>query len=67
MSELMKKASKEAYNKNVKKKTWYICNVFLTEWEISTHEAIQRVLWMPMRHSNNDVVYILAGVKKIEY
>ena len=31
MSELMKKASKEAYNKNVKKKTWHIYNVFLTE------------------------------------
>ena len=27
-------------------------------------EAIQRLLSMPMRHSNNDVVYIPTGQKK---
>ena len=44
-----------------------ISNVISIKREISTHEAIQRLFSMPMRHSNNDVVYIPTDVKKIEY
>ena len=41
-----------------------IGNVFLTKREVSTHEAIKRVLSLPMRHSNIDVVYVPTGFKK---
>ena len=41
-----------------------IGNVFLTKREVSTHEAVKRVLSLPMRHSNIDVVYIPTGLKK---
>ena len=51
MSELMKKASKEAYGKDIKGKMLSIGNTFLTKREVSTHEAIKRVLSLPMRHS----------------
>ena len=39
-------------------------NVLLTKQKVSTHETIQRTLSMPMGHCNNDLVYILIGVKK---
>ena len=64
MSELMKKASKEAYGKDIKGKMHSIGNVFLTKREVSTHEAIKRVLSLPLRHSNIDVVYVATGFKK---
>ena len=41
-----------------------IGNVFLTKREVSTHEAIKRVLSLPMRHSNIDVLYVPTGLKK---
>ena len=56
MSELMKKASKEAYGKDIKGKMLSIGNTFLTKREVSTHEAIKRVLSLPMRHSDIDVL-----------
>ena len=62
----MRKASKEAFAKNMKDKMGSICNVFLTKRDVLTHEAIQRVLSMSMRHSISDVVDIPTGVKKIE-
>ena len=49
MSELMKKASKEAYGKDIRGKMHSIGNIFLTKREVSTHEAIERVLSLPMR------------------
>ena len=52
MSELMKKASKEAYGKDIKRKMLFISNIFLTKREVSTHGAIKRVLSLPMGHSN---------------
>ena len=64
MSKLMKKASKEAYGKDVKGKMFSICNIFLTKREVSTHEAIKGVLSLPMRHSNIDVLYVPTGLKK---
>ena len=41
MSELMKKASKEAYGKDVREKMHSIGDIFLTKREVSTHEAIK--------------------------
>ena len=60
----MKKASKEAYGKDVKGKMQSIGNVFITKREVSTHEAVKRVLSLPMRHSNIDVIYVPTGLKK---
>ena len=60
----MKKASKEAYGKDIKGKMLSIGNTFLTKREVSTHEAIKRVLSLPMRHSNIDVLYVPTGLKK---
>ena len=57
MSELMKKASKEATGKDIKGKLRSIGNVFLTKREVSTHEAIKRVTSLPMRTSNIDTLY----------
>ena len=44
MSELVKKASKEPYGKDIKCKMFSIGNTFLTKREVSTHETIKRVL-----------------------
>ena len=64
MSELMKKTSKEAYAKDVKGKMFSNVNTFLTKREVSTHEAIKRVLSLPMIHSNIDALYAPPGLKK---
>ena len=56
ISEFMKKASKEAYGKDIKGKMFFIGNTFLTNHEISTHEAIKKVLSLPTRHSNIDTL-----------
>ena len=50
MSELMIKASKESYGKNIRGKMHSIGNIFLTKHEVATHEAIKRALFLPMRH-----------------
>ena len=63
ISELMNKASKEAYGKHVKEKMRSIGHIFITKREVSTHEAIKRVLSLPMGHSNIDVIYIPTGLK----
>ena len=60
----MKKASKGAYDKDIRRKILLVVNIFLTKREISTHEAITRVLSLPMRHSNIDVLYVPTGLKK---
>ena len=57
------KASKEAYGKYVRGKMHSIGNIFLTKHEVSTHEAIKRVLSLPMRHSNIDVLYVPTDLK----
>ena len=59
----MKKASKEAYAKDIKGKILYIGNTFLTKGELSTHE-IKRVLSLPIRHLNIDVLFVPTGLKK---
>ena len=64
MSEPMKKASKEAYEKDIEGRTLSIGNTFLTKRKVSTHEAIKRVLSLPMRHTSIDVLYVPTGLKK---
>ena len=64
MSELMKKAYKEASGKDIKENLRSIGNVFITKREVSTHEAIKRVLSLSMRTSNIDTIYIDTGIKK---
>ena len=50
--------------KDIKGKILSIGNTFLTKREVSTHEAIKRVLSLPMRHSNIDVIYVPMDLKK---
>ena len=64
MSELMKKASKEVYGKDINDKILSIGNTFLTKREVFAHEAIKRVLSLPMRHSNRDVLYVSTSLRK---
>ena len=64
MSELMKKASKEAYGKDIKGKMLSIGNSFLTKREVSTHEVIKSLLSLPMMHSNIDVLNVPTSLKK---
>ncbi|XP_066930953.1 uncharacterized protein [Clytia hemisphaerica] len=64
MSELMKKAHKEASGKDVKDKLRAVGNVFLTKREVSTHEAIKRTLSLKMRTSNINVEFVITGPKE---
>ena len=64
MSELMRKALKEASGKDVKEKLRSIGNVFKTKRECSLAEATKRTLSLPMRSSNIDVVYVPTGMKE---
>ena len=43
VSQLMKKASKETYGKDIKDEMVCIGNTYLVKREVSTHEAIKRV------------------------
>ena len=58
VSELAKKASKEAYSKDIRGKIHSTGTIFLTKREVSTHKVIKRVLSRPMRHSNINVLYV---------
>ena len=49
------KGIKKAYGKDIEGKMHCMGNKFLTKREVSTHEAIKRVLSLPMGHSNIDV------------
>ncbi|XP_066926640.1 uncharacterized protein [Clytia hemisphaerica] len=64
MSELMKKAHKEASGKDVKDKLRAVGNVFLTKREVSTREAIKRTLSLKMRTSNINVEFVITGPKE---
>ena len=61
MSELMKKASKEATGEGIRGKLKKIGNVFLTKREVGMHEATLRLLSTPFRRSNLFVLYIPSG------
>ena len=41
-------------------------NTFLTKYEVSTHEAVKRVLSLPLRASDVDVLYVPTDLKRIE-
>ena len=64
MSELMRKASKEAYGKDVKGKMQAIGDVLATKREYSVHEAVKLGLSLRLRHSNNDVLFVPTGFRK---
>ena len=64
VNKFMKKVSKEADGKDIKGKMRSIGNTFLTKCEVSTHEAIKRVLSLPMSHSNADNWYVPTNLKK---
>ena len=64
MSELMKGMCKENIGGSIKEKLNAIGKAFLTKREVSTHEAIMRVLSMPLRRSNIDVVHVSTGTKE---
>ena len=54
MSSLMKNAPKEAYNKDIRGKMHSVGNIFLTKFEVSTHEAVKGVFSLHMKNSNID-------------
>ena len=65
MGELMKKACKEAhFGGTISEQLRPIGQAFRKNREVSLHEAIKRVCSLPLRRSNNDVVYIPTGPKK---
>ena len=64
MSELMKKASKEASDKSIRGKMRKIGDVFLTKREIGIHEATLRLISGPFRRSNIFVLYIPSRSQK---
>ena len=64
MSELIKKASKEAHGRDIRGKMHSIGNIFLTKSEVSAHEAIKRVLSLPVSRLNIDVLYVPTDLKK---
>ena len=61
MSELMRNACKEAGT--VKDKLKAIGNVFLKSREVSQHEAITRLISMPLKETNTPVIFIPTGFK----
>ena len=64
MSELMKRESKEVYGKDIKGKTLFIGNIFLTKRDVSPHEVIKRVLFLFLRQSSIGVMYVPTSLKK---
>ena len=46
ISKLMKKAPKEAYEKEIKRKMHSISNMFLTKQEVSKQDAMKRSLYL---------------------
>ena len=55
----MKKASKEDYGKDIEIKMLSIGNTFLTKCE-----AVKVGLFLPIRYSNIDALYVPTGLKK---
>lgn len=61
MSDLMRNACKESAT--VKDKLKSIGNVFLKSREVSQHEAIARLIGLPLRKSNVPVMFVPTGFK----
>ena len=64
VSELMRKASKEAQNKNIRQALKEIGSIFIKAREVSEHEAIGRILSLPLRRSNIEVIFIQTDLKE---
>ena len=64
MNELMKKSSNDACGKDINYEVHSIDNIFLNKHEVSAQKAFQRVLSLPMRQSNVNVLYFPTGLKK---
>ena len=64
MSELMKKASKEAGNQTIADQLKPVGKVFVDHREVSIHEAIKRTLSLPLRKSNIGTVWVPTGHSK---
>ena len=61
----MRKASKEAYGKDIKGKMFSIGNIFLTKCKVlHMKQSKGYLLSLRMRHSNIDVLYVPTGLKK---
>ena len=60
----MKKVLKEACGKDVSCKMLSVASVYLTKREVPTHEAIKRVLFLPLKHSNVGVLCVPACLKR---
>ena len=52
LGEIMRQVVKESPGLNVREKLKKVGNVFLTKHEVSTHEAIKQILFLPLRSSN---------------
>ena len=62
MSEMMRKASKESTSKPIRDALGDIGHIFIKSREVSEHEAISRILSLPLRKSNIDVQFIQTDV-----
>ena len=58
----MKNLSKEAYGEDIKGKIyWTSGNAFCTKCKFSGLEVMKRVLSLPVRYSNIDILYVSSG------
>ncbi|XP_048238649.1 uncharacterized protein LOC124112461 [Haliotis rufescens] len=64
LSEPCLKASKESNSKPIREQLFSIGQIFLKSREVSTHEAIIRLLPLCLRKSDLDVSYILTDLKE---
>jgi DNA replication protein DnaC len=63
MSELMKKASKEAQDKSITDQLYHVADKMRRGREVSHHEAIMRLSSIPFRRSNVAVTFIATDQK----
>ncbi|KAJ8310367.1 hypothetical protein KUTeg_012232 [Tegillarca granosa] len=64
MSERMKKASKEASEKSFREQLKDIGSDSIKARDVSEHEAVARIMSLPMRKSNLQVKFIPTGYKE---
>lgn len=55
---MMRKASKESSRKPIREDVSHIGHVFIKSREVSEHEAISRILSLPLRRTNIDVQFV---------
>ncbi len=64
MSELMRKAAKEAPEGNLSSHLYHVANAMRKGREVSQHEAIMRLLSIPLRKSNTEVLFVPTDTKE---